>query len=363
MSTPTIARMPKLFEPFTVRSVTLRNRIGVSPMCQYSATDGLPTDWHLVHLGSRAVGGAGLVMAEASAVAPEGRISPADAGIWNDAQLKAWQPITKFISEHGAAPAIQLAHAGRKASTKRPWEGGGKVDPAAGGWQPIGPTGTAFADNYPTPREMTLEDIARVKSNFVVAARRALTAGFKVIEIHAAHGYLLHSFYSPLSNTRTDSYGGSFENRTRLVVEITQAVRKEIGDQVPLLVRLSCSDWTFGGWTIDDSVKLAGLLKHAGADVIDCSSGGNVAKADIPLGPGYQVPFADAVRNQAKVPTAAVGMITDAKQAEAILQEGKADLVFLARQMLRDPYWPVHAAQELGVTTKGLAPIQYGRAM
>ncbi|CAN5390537.1 NADH:flavin oxidoreductase/NADH oxidase [soil metagenome] len=355
--------MSKLFEPFSLRGVTFRNRVGVSPMCQYSVKGGLPTDWHMVHLGTRAVGGAGLIIAEASAVTPDGRISLADTGIWSQTHSDHWRPIVKFIAEHGAVPGIQLAHAGRKASTAVPWEGGGAVPPEHYGWQPIGPGDEAFSPTYPKPRGMTLDDIRDVRDAFVAAAHRAIDAGFRMIEVHAAHGYLLHSFYSPLSNHRTDEYGGSFANRVRLTLEVTEAVRREIGNEVPLFVRLSCSDWTEGGWTIEDSVELAKRLKAIGVDAIDCSSGGNVPSAKIAVGPGYQVPFAKAIRQQAEIPTAAVGMITEPKQAEAIIASGEADMVLLAREMLRDPYWPIHAARALGADVKGLAPIQYGRAL
>ena len=273
--------MATLFEPYFLRNLKLRNRIGVSPMCQYSAKSGLPTDWHLVHLGARAMGGAGMVMAEATAVTPESRISPGDVGIWSQLHVDHWKPIARFISDMGSVPAIQLAHAGRKASTARPWEGGKAIPPAHDGWQPYGPGTEPFSPTYPTPRAMTLSDIEDARAAFVSAAQRALNAGFKVIELHAAHGYLLHSFYSPLSNTRTDQYGGSFENRTRLTVEIASDLRKAIGEEVPLLVRISCTDWTDGGWTIEDSVQLAKVLKSVGADAIDCSSGGNVPSAKI----------------------------------------------------------------------------------
>ncbi len=355
--------MSKLFDPITLRSVTFRNRIGVSPMCQYSVKGGLPTDWHMVHLGSRAVGGAGLVIAEASAVTADGRISPADTGIWSQAHVDHWKPIVKFIADHGAVPGIQLAHAGRKASTAEPWKGGGMVSPDHGGWRPIGPGDEPFAPDYPTPRAMTLDDIREVQSAFIDGATRAAEAGFKLIELHAAHGYLLHSFYSPLSNHRTDDYGGSFDNRVRLTVETAQAIRSAIGNELPLFVRLSCSDWTDGGWTIEHSVELAKRLKAVGVDAIDCSSGGNVPSAKIPLGPGYQVPFAKAIRHQADIPTAAVGMITQPQQAKEIIASGDADFVLMAREMLRDPYWPIHAARALGDDVSKLAPIQYGRAL
>ncbi len=354
--------MPKLFDPFTLRAVKFRNRIGVSPMCQYSVKGGLPTDWHMVHLGSRAVGGAGLVIAEASAVTPEGRISEGDTGIWSAAHVDHWRPIVKFIHDHGAVPGIQLAHAGRKASTAVPWAGGAAVAPDHGGWQPIGPGDEPFSPTYPVPRAMSADDIREVTAAFADSAKRAIDAGFRLIEVHAAHGYLLHSFYSPLSNHRSDNYGGSFDNRVRLTLEVTAAVRAAIGEHTPLLVRLSCSDWTEGGWTIEDSIELSKRLKQIGVDAIDCSSGGNVPTAKIPVGPGYQVPFAKAIRHAADILTAAVGMITDPQQAKAILQAGDADLILLARELLRDPYWPLHAAKALGADLKPLSPIQYGRA-
>jgi 2,4-dienoyl-CoA reductase-like NADH-dependent reductase (Old Yellow Enzyme family) len=325
-----------LFSPLTLRSVTLPNRIAVSPMCQYSATDGLPNDWHLVHLGSRAVGGAGLVIAEATAVEPRGRISPEDVGIWNDEQVEAWQRITKFIKEHDSVPGIQLAHAGRK---------------AIGDWVPVAPTTEPFpGGNQPEK----LDSHAGIVKAFVEGAIRAVQAGFEVIEIHAAHGYLLHEYYSPLTNE------GSLEERMAVPVEVTAAIRAAVGPDVPVIVRISGTDWVDAGWTVDDSVVLAQALKAAGADLIDVSSGGNTAQADIPVGPGYQVPLAEAVRRKADVPTGAVGLITEAKQAEQVLNDGAADLVLLAREMLRDPYWPLRAAQQLGVEVK--APRQYARA-
>lgn len=329
-------------------------------MCQYSATDGVPNDWHFVHLGSRAVGGAALVMSEATAVADIGRISPGDTGIWNDEQVDAWRRITRFIEQHGAVPAIQLAHAGWKASTAAPWDGGKAVAPEQGGWQPIGVAGDAFAPHYPSPRQASAADIDSICLQFRDATRRAIDAGFKVFEIHAAHGYLLHSFYSPLSNRRTDDFGGSFENRTRLLMQVVRDVRQIIPDHLPVVVRLSCTDWTEGGWTIDDSVRLATQLKQAGVDAIDCSSGGVSRSAKIPVGPGYQVELAAAVRRGAGIATAAVGMITEPHQAETILRTGQADLVFLARELLRDPYWPRRAADAL--RAKITPPVQYERA-
>ncbi|OWK35586.1 NADH:flavin oxidoreductase/NADH oxidase [Fimbriiglobus ruber] len=353
---------PHLFEPLTLRSVTIRNRIGVSPMCQYSCEDGFVGDWHLVHLGSRAVGGAGLVMAEATAVSAEGRISPADTGIWKDEHVAAWRRVTKFVADHGAVPAIQLAHAGWKASTAPPSQGGKAVSPANGGWQSVGVGGTPFTDGYPTPRAVTTADIDRLCRAWQEAVGRALEAGFKLIEIHAAHGYLLHSFLSPISNRRTDEYGGSFENRTRFLLRVVETVRGAMPADLPLAVRLSCSDWTDGGWGIEDTVQLAVRLRELGVDLVDCSSGGAVPTAKIPVGPGYQTAFAEAVRRESKITTAAVGMITDPIQAETILKTGQADMVFLAREMLRDPYWPARAAKELGAKPDGLIPVQYGRA-
>lgn len=352
----------RLFEPITLRSITLRNRIGVSPMCQYSCREGVVGDWHLVHLGSRAVGGAGLVMAEATAVSAEGRISPDDTGIWNDEQVAAWRPIATFIARHGAVPGIQLAHAGWKASTAAPWKGGKAVTKENGGWQPIGAGDKPFTEGYPKPRKMIAADIERVCGEWRDAARRALDAGFRLIEIHSAHGYLLHSFLSPLSNHRTDEYGGSFENRTRLLLRVARELRDLVPSELPLLVRLSCTDWIEGGWTIDDSIKLAITLRDHGVDLIDCSSGGAAPAAKIPLGPGYQTAFAEAIRRDSRIATAAVGMITSPQQAETILRSGQADMVFLAREMLRDPYWPSRAANALGAKVEGLTPVQYGRA-
>jgi 2,4-dienoyl-CoA reductase-like NADH-dependent reductase (Old Yellow Enzyme family) len=349
-----------LFTPLRLRETTLRNRIAVSPMCQYSAPEGRPNEWHLVHLGSRAVGGAGLVIAEASAVQPEGRITPDDVGLWSDAQAEAWAPITRFIAEQGAVPAVQLAHAGRKASTDAPWRGGGPVGPKARGWPPVGPSPLPFADGYPVPRELSTDEIIAVVGAFRDAARRAEQAGFEVVEIHMAHGYLLHQFLSPLTNQRTDEYGGPIENRMRLPVEVARAVREAFPVERPILARISATDWVEGGWDLGQSVVLARALREAGVDLVDCSSGGLVPHAKVPLAPGYQVPFAEAVRAQAGVMTGAVGLITEPQQAEAIVTGGKADLVLLARQLLRDPYWPLHAAQALGVEIPW--PNQYVRA-
>jgi len=352
---------PLLAQPLTVRGVTLNNRIVVSPMCQYSAIDGMPNAWHQQHLGSRAVGGAGLVFTEAAAVTAQGRISPQDAGIWNDAQAQAWRPIVEFIRSQGTVAGIQLAHAGFKGSTHRPWDAEhGAVAGSEGGWQPVGPTATGFSDSYPTPRALDTTEIAGLVGDFVSATRRALDVGFQVLEVHAAHGYLLHEFLSPLSNDRTDGYGGSRENRMRLVLEVVRAVRAEAGAQVPIFVRISATDWTPGGWTAEDSVVLARALAEAGADLIDCSSGGVVPKAEIPVGLGYQVPLAAQVRAKAGVLAGAVGMITGPEQAEQILADGHADLVLLARELLRDPYWPRRALTKLGAPPQW--PVQYERA-
>ena len=352
--------MSHLFSPYRLREASFRNRIWVSPMCQYSSDDGLPTDWHLVHLGSRAVGGAGMVMVEATAVSPEGRISAQDSGIWSEAHASAFSRITRFIKQHGAVPGIQLAHAGRKASTQVPWRGDGAVPPERGGWQPIAPSVIAFSPTYPVPREMNEQDIERVIEQFTAAARRALDAGFELVEIHAAHGYLLHEFLSPLSNHRTDEYGGSLENRMRLLLRVTQAVRGVWPERSPLLVRISATDWAEGGWDLPQSIHRSRKLKEIGIDLIDCSSGALVPGVKIPLGPGYQVPFAQAIRKEAGIATGAVGMITDAKQAEAIVAGGQADVVLLARELLRDPYWPLHAAKALNADVPW--PEQYARA-
>jgi 2,4-dienoyl-CoA reductase-like NADH-dependent reductase (Old Yellow Enzyme family) len=350
-----------LFSPLTLRTVTLRNRIVVSPMCEYSSVDGFANDWHMVHLGSRAVGGAGAVITEATAVTAEGRISPDDLGIWKDEHIEMLARIFAFVAIQGAVPGVQLAHAGRKASTAAPWRGGGNVPVDHGGWTPIyGPSAIAFAPAYQTPVALELQGIADVVAAFRDGARRVLEAGGRIIEIHAAHGYLLHSFLSPLSNNRNDEYGGTFVNRTRLVREVVQAVRQVWPESLPLFVRISATDWTDGGWNGDDSVALAAQLQPLGVDVVDCSTGGNVARATIPTGPGYQVRFAQQVKVGTGMLTAAVGLITDPHQAEAIVASGQADLVLLARQFLRDPYWPLHAARELGVAP--VVPVQYQRA-
>ncbi|MGD0615332.1 MAG: NADH:flavin oxidoreductase/NADH oxidase [Verrucomicrobiota bacterium] len=352
-----------LFQPLTLKSVTLRNRIGVSPMCQYSSEDGVATDWHLVHLGSRAVGGAGLVIAEATAVSPEGRITPGDAGIWSDKHLEPIARINRFVKQHGAVPGIQLAHAGRKASAARPWEGGAHLADDAGGWPTMGPSALAFGGELPkVPRAMTEADIARVQNEFVLAAGRALAAGCECLELHSAHGYLSHEFLSPLANQRSDRYGGSFDNRIRFLLETTRAVRAAWPDKLPLAVRISCTDWVPGGWDIEQSVELARRLKAEGVDLIDCSSGGTVPDANIPAGPGYQVPFAERIRKEAAIATAAVGMITMPAQADEIIRQGRADLVLLAREFLRDPYWPMRAARALGHAAAVPAPVQYARS-
>ena len=353
--------MIKLFSPLKIRSIELKNRIAVSPMCQYSSIDGLSTDWHLVHLGSRAVGGAGLIFTEATAVSPEGRISPDDAGIWNDEQMNAYKRITSFIKSQNAVPGIQLAHAGRKASTYSPWKGKGEVKTENGGWQTIAPSPIKFAENFPDPKEMNENEIGLVISQFTKAAERSVEAGFEVIELHFAHGYLVHEFFSPISNKRNDSYGVSLENRCRLAIEITESVRKTIPNETPLFVRISSTDWVEGGWDIEQSVQLAQWLKEAGVDLMDCSSGGNIPNAKIPTEPGYQLPFSERIKNEAKILTGGVGLITSAEQAEEIIKSGKADIVLLAREMLRDPYFALHAAKKLNVDLEDF-PKQYLRA-
>ncbi|QSQ26827.1 NADH:flavin oxidoreductase/NADH oxidase [Pyxidicoccus parkwayensis] len=349
-----------LFSPMALRGVQLHNRIAVSPMCQYSADDGFANDWHFVHLGSRAVGGAALIIAEATAVEDIGRISPQDLGIWKDAHVEPLARITRFLELHGAVAGIQLAHAGRKGSTLRPWEGEGAASPEAGGWRPVGPTSTSFGPGYPEPLALDVKGIARVVRSFADATVRARAAGFRLIEVHAAHGYLLHQFLSPLSNTRKDEYGGSFENRVRLTREVVRAVREKWPDELPVIVRLSCTDWVEEGWSLEDSVALARLLLLDGADLIDCSSGGVIPGVKIPAGPGYQTPFAEHIRREAGIPTGAVGLIRSAMQAEHILRTGQADLVILARELLRDPYWPLRSARKLHAEVKW--PMQYERA-
>ena len=349
-----------LFSPLTIRGITFRNRIFVSPMCQYSSNDGMPNDWHLVHLGSRAVGGAALVIMEATGVSPEGRISPWDAGLWSEAHADAYRPIVTFIEAQGAVAGIQLAHAGRKASTDVPWRGGRSIDEGPHSWETIAPSAIPFREGERAPREMTLADIDDVVAQFVRGAKLALRAGFRVIELHAAHGYLLHEFLSPLVNQRSDEYGGSLENRMRFTLRITQAVRQTMPDPMPLFVRISATDWAEGGWDLQQSIELSKRLRELGVDLIDCSSGGAVLHQKIDVGPGYQVPFAREVRAQANIATGAVGLITEATQADTIVREGSADAVLLARELLRDPYWPLHAAKELGVEMPW--PVQYGRA-
>jgi 2,4-dienoyl-CoA reductase-like NADH-dependent reductase (Old Yellow Enzyme family) len=349
-----------LFTPLTVRWTNFRNRIAVSPMCEYSSQDGFANDWHLVHLGSRAVGGAALVLTEAAAVEARGRITPADLGIWKDEHIDKLAQITAFIKQQGAIPGMQIAHAGRKASCRVPWDGGAAIPAADGGWQTVAPSAVPFRNTDPVPKELSVAEIHEVVEKFGAAAHRALAAGFEVIEIHAAHGYLLHEFYSPLSNRRTDEYGGSFENRIRLTLEVAKTVRAILPDKNPLLVRISSTDWKENGWTLDDSVRLAEHLRSIGVDLIDCSSAGLVPDAKITLGPAYQAPFAERIRKEAGILTGAVGLITDPDQANRIIGSGQADMVLLARQMLRDPYWPLHAAQVLKVHVE--PPVQYQRA-
>lgn len=355
--------MPHLFDPLTLRSLTLRNRIGVSPMCQYSSEDGFATDWHLVHLGSRAVGGASLVMAEATAVEARGRITPDCLGIWKDEHVDKLRQVAAFVKSQGAVAAIQLAHAGRKASTYRPWhEKHGKVPEAEGGWQVVGASAVPFADNFGLPHELSTTEIQGIITSFVDAAQRAKDAGFDMVEVHGAHGYLIHSFYSPLANQRTDEYGGSFENRTRLITDVTKAVREVWPDDKPISVRISATDWAEGGWTIEDSVQLAQVLKGVGADIIDCSSGGILPDIRYPVGAGYQVPLSEAVRHGADIPTATVGMITEPMQADELIRNGRADIVLMAREFLRNPYWPQQAADVVHQSTSKPVPSQYKRA-
>lgn len=353
--------MPHLFSPLTLRGVTLRNRIAVSPMCEYSSTDGMANDWHLVHLGSRAVGGAGLVLTEAAAVSAQGRISPQDLGLYREEHIEPLRRITQFIEAQGAVAGIQLAHAGRKSSTAVPWEGKAALSVEEGGWRPISaPSALAFDAGYVVPDALDEAGIHAVVQAFATAAERAIRAGFRLVELHAAHGYLLHEFLSPLSNHRADRYGGSFENRTRIVRETAEAVRAVMPEDCPLFVRVSATDWIEGGWDVDQSVELARMLGSVGVDLMDASSGGIAPNAKIAVGPGYQVPFAERIKREAGVMTGAVGLITEPRQANDILQSGQADLVLLAREMLRDPYWPRRAAKELGQAIS--APMQYGRA-
>ena len=350
--------MPQLFDPIVIRDLEIKNRVWVSPMCQYSAKDGVVGEWHHVHLGSFATGGAGLIVAEATGVVPEGRISIGCPGIYNDEQVAAWKPIVDFAHSQGSKIGIQLAHAGRKAGPMAPWSDHRMATPEEGGWQAVAPSAIAF-EGYPEPRALTILEIQELVKSFGIAARRSIAAGFDLVEIHAAHGYLAHEFYSPLSNHRTDEYGGDFDGRTRFLKEVVAEVRSSIPDSAPLFVRISASDWTEGGWTLEDSVHLANELSQLGADLIDASSGGNVFNAKIAVGPGYQVPFAAAIKNGAPILTSAVGMITDPHQANKIIESGQADAVMLAREFLRNPRWPLHAAQVLGVDIKW--PIQIDR--
>jgi len=353
--------VPHLFSPVSFRGVTLRNRIVVSPMCQYSSKDGYATDWHLVHLGSRAVGGAAAVIAEATAVVPEGRISPDDLGIWRDEHVEMLARIFRFVQSQGVVAGIQLSHAGRKASTSAPWKGGGPLAPSDGGWEPIfGASAVAFDDGYAVPAALDTTAIKRVVQAFADAAVRANAAGCRIVELHAAHGYLLHQFLSPLSNRRDDEYGGSFENRTRLVREVVEAVRRAWPEPHPVFVRISATDWADGGWTIEDSIALGSRLAPLGVDAFDCSAGGVIPRVRMPVGAGYQVPFAERVRKEAGMPTAAVGMITAPEQADQIVRNGQADMIVMAREFLRDPYWPLHAAARLGQELA--VPPQYQRA-
>ncbi len=351
--------MSKLFSPLKIRNITLNNRIVMSSMCQYSSNDGYVNDWHLVHLGTRAAGGTGLIMTEATAVCPEGRISPRDAGIWKDEHISGFKRIVDFIHERGARAGIQLAHAGRKASCAAPWDGGKQLGLNKGGWLTVAPSDIPFYDDDRTPQTINSDGLKKIVSDFKDATMRALEAGFDIIEIHAAHGYLLHEFLSPLSNKRSDIYGGVFDNRIRLLKEVTETVRDVMPEGNPLFVRISSTDWVEGGWSPEESVALAGVLKETGTDLVDCSSGGNIHYAKIPVGPGYQVPFSEAVRKTG-IMSGAVGMITDPAQAETILQEGKADLIFLARELLRNPYFALDAAKSLGDDIKW--PVQYMRA-
>ncbi|MFC9067968.1 NADH:flavin oxidoreductase/NADH oxidase [Streptomyces harbinensis] len=360
--------MSALFEPYTLRSLTLPNRVWMAPMCQYSAPltgpdTGAVTDWHLVHYGARAVGGAGLVLLEATAVSPEGRISPADLGLWNERQQEALRPLTAFLKAQGAVPGIQLAHAGRKAGTDRPWNGGRPLAPEEGGWQPVGPSPLAFDEDHPVPAELTVEQIREITGRFADAARRALAAGFEVAEVHGAHGYLIGEFLSPYSNHRTDGYGGDFTGRTRFALEVVDAVRAVWPEELPLFFRISATDWLAeGGWEADDTVRFARLLREHGVDLLDVSTGGNAPGVRIPTGPGYQVPFAARVKAEAELPVAAVGLITEPEQAEKILVNGEADAVLLGRELLRDPSWAHRAARELGVRDRRV-PAQYLRAV
>ncbi|TWI94224.1 2,4-dienoyl-CoA reductase-like NADH-dependent reductase (Old Yellow Enzyme family) [Mucilaginibacter frigoritolerans] len=353
--------MPNLFSPIKIKNIELKNRMVVSPMCEYSSVDGFANDWHLVHLGSRAVGGAALIITEATAVSTEGRISYGDLGIYKDEHIENLKRITDFVHQHGAYIGTQLAHAGRKASHDLPWNGGKQI-PAGqpNGWQSVAPSALAFIDAEIAPTALDKAGIEKIKADFKAAAKRALAAGFDVIELHGAHGYLIHEFLSPLSNHRTDEYGGPFENRIRFLLEVIESVQEVWPKENPLFVRISATDWTEGGWTADDSVALAKVLINKGVDLIDCSTGGNVATAKIPVKPGYQVEFAEKVKKESGILTGAVGMITEPKQADEIIQEGEADLIIMAREFLRDPHFPLRAAHVLGQETKW--PVQYERA-
>jgi 2,4-dienoyl-CoA reductase-like NADH-dependent reductase (Old Yellow Enzyme family) len=350
-----------LLDPLSIRGVTLRNRIVVSPMCQYSSVDGFADDWHLVHLGSRAAGGTALIFVEATAVTAQGRITPADMGIWSDAHIEPLARIVRFVERMGAVPAIQLAHAGRKASCAPPFRGGKRLTPEEGGWEVIAPSPISFSEADPLPRELDEAGIREVIDAFVAAARRSIAAGFRIIEIHSAHGYLLHEFLSPLSNRRTDRWGGSLENRTRLVREVATALRATMSADMPLFTRISCTDWADGGWDLAQSIELAKMLKPLGVDLMDCSSGALVKGAKIPIAPGYQVPFAAAIRKEADIMTGAVGMITQPDQAHEIIATGQADLALLAREMLREPYWALKAEKALNASPTW--PVQYGYAV
>jgi 2,4-dienoyl-CoA reductase-like NADH-dependent reductase (Old Yellow Enzyme family) len=352
--------MAKLFSSFEIKSVQLKNRIVISPMCQYSAEDGFANDWHLVHLGSRAVGGAGLIIAEACAVSPEGRISPYDIGLWKDEHIPNLKRITTFIETQGSVPAIQLAHAGRKASCAQPWKGGEMLHKDEGGWQTVAPSAIPFNEKYSTPHSLSIPDILKLVECFKEAAKRAFEAGFKIIEIHAAHGYLIHEFFSPLSNQRTDEYGGSFQNRIRFLCEVVTAIQEVWPENLPIFVRISATDWVDGGWNIDESIELSRILKEMGIDLIDCSSGGNISNVRIPLAPGYQVIFSKKIKDATGISTGAVGLITDAQQAENILLNEEADLILFARELLRNPYFPLNAAGALHEKIEW--PIQYDRA-
>ena len=352
--------MSRLFSPLQIKDTTLKNRIAVSPMCQYSSKDGFANDFHLVHLGSRAIGGSGLIIQEATAVSPEGRITPGDMGLWHDKQIEKLEQIVNFIHEHGAVTGIQLAHAGRKASCGIPWEGGKQIHQNAGGWKTVSASAIPFHPDDDAPKAMDRDDIKKVVNDFKLAANRALLAGYKIIEIHAAHGYLLHQFFSPLSNHRTDEYGGRFENRIRFVLEIVEAIHTVWPENLPLFIRISATDYVEGGWNLEESIRLASILKTKGVDLVDCSSGGMVPHAKIPFSPGYQVPFAEQIKKQAGIKTGAVGLITEAKQAEEILAKEQADLILIARASLRDPYFALHAAHELSSEIDW--PVQYLRA-